>query len=46
MLHKPDLARVKQQLWCPADGRVVERNEIVKGYEYRKDEYVVWNRRS
>ena len=41
MLHKPDLSRVKQQLWCPVDERVVERNEIVKGYEYRKGEYVV-----
>jgi DNA end-binding protein Ku len=41
MLHKPDLSRVKQQLWCPVDERVVERDEIVKGYEYRKGEYVV-----
>src|SRR6202021_1268616 len=24
-----------------ADGKVVERSDIVKGYEYRKDEYVV-----
>lgn len=41
MLHKPDLARVKQQLWCPVDEQVVERNEIVKGYEFRRGEYVV-----
>jgi DNA end-binding protein Ku len=41
MLHRDDLQRVKQQLFCPADNRVVERSEIVKGYEYRKDEYVV-----
>jgi DNA end-binding protein Ku len=41
MLHRDDLQRVKQQLYCPADNRVVERSEIVKGYEYRKDEYVV-----
>ena len=33
--------RVKQQLWCPHDERVVERSEIVKGYEYRKGEYVI-----
>jgi len=32
---------VKQQLYCPSDGRVVERNELVKGYEFRKGEYVV-----
>ena len=41
MLHRDDNTRVKQQLYCPTDERVVERNEIVKGYEYRKGEYVV-----
>jgi DNA end-binding protein Ku len=41
MLHRDDLQRVKQQLYCPADDRVISRDEVVKGYEYRKDEYVV-----
>jgi DNA end-binding protein Ku len=41
MLHRTDNTRIKQQLWCPHDERVVERNEIVKGYEYRKGEYVI-----
>ena len=41
MLHREDLARVKQQLICSADGKVIERSDTVKGYEYRKDEYVV-----
>jgi DNA end-binding protein Ku len=41
MLHRDDLQRVKQQLFCPLDNRVIERSEVVKGYEYRKDEYVV-----
>ncbi len=41
MLHRDDLTRVKQQLVCPAEERPVERNEIVKGYEFRKGEYVV-----
>src|ERR1700741_3534672 len=41
MLHRDDLQRVKQQYYCPADNRVVERSEIVKGYEYRKGEYVI-----
>jgi DNA end-binding protein Ku len=41
MLHRPDLQRVKQQYICPAENRVVDRSEIVKGYEFRKDEYVV-----
>lgn len=41
MLHRDDLSRIKMQLYCPADERVVERREIVKGYEYQKGEYVV-----
>src|SRR5437660_12917742 len=40
MLHRDDNVRIKQQLWCPEDERVVERSEIVKGFEYRKGEYV------
>ncbi len=41
MLHRDDMTRIKQQLYCPNDERVVERSEIVKGYEYRKGEYVI-----
>src|SRR6201998_740563 len=41
MLHRPDKVRVKQQYICPAENVVVDRSEIVKGYEYRKDEYIV-----
>ena len=41
MLHRDDLTRIKTQLYCPNDERVVDRSEIVKGYEYRKGEYVV-----
>ena len=40
-LHRTDLHRVKQQLICPLDNQVLDRSEIVKGYEYRKNEYVV-----
>jgi len=41
MLHRPDHVRIKQQLYCPHDERIVSRDEIVKGYEYEKGEYVV-----
>ena len=41
MLHRDDKVRVKQQLVCPAEDKVVGRDEIVKGYEYQKGEYVV-----
>jgi DNA end-binding protein Ku len=41
MLHRTDKSRLKQQYVCLADGQVVDRSDIVKGYEFRKDEYIV-----
>ena len=41
MLHREDLQRVKQQLVCSADGQVIDRSDTVKGYEFRKGEYIV-----
>src|SRR5215831_7038572 len=41
MLHRDDHVRVKQQLICPEEEKVVDRSEIVKGFEYRKGEYVI-----
>src|SRR5438477_4007117 len=40
-LHRTDHHRVKQQLICPLDNQVLDRSEIVKGYEFRKNEYVI-----
>ncbi|HEU4655800.1 MAG TPA: Ku protein [Steroidobacteraceae bacterium] len=40
MLHKDCGTRVKQQYICPVHERVVERDEIVKGYEFEKGRYV------
>ncbi len=36
-------SRIKQQTFCPRCERVVERNELVKGYEVEKDRYVIVN---
>jgi DNA end-binding protein Ku len=33
--------RIKQQIYCPHCERVVERSELVKGYEVEKDQYVI-----
>ena len=42
MLHKKCGGRLKQQYICPRDNNeVVERTDIVKGYEFAKDQYVV-----
>ncbi len=40
MLHKECGTRLKQQYICPKDGGVVEKDEIAKGYEYAKGQYV------
>ncbi len=40
-LHKEDGSRVKQVLFCAREDKPIPRSEIVKGYEYEKDRYVV-----
>lgn len=40
-IHKECGTRVKQQLYCPHDERVVERSELAKGYQVDKDTYVL-----
>ncbi len=40
-LHKDDHSRVKQVLFCQLEDKPVPRSELVKGYEYEKDKYVV-----
>ena len=41
MLHKDDHSRIRQVTYCQAEDKPVGRNELVKGYEYEKDHYVV-----
>lgn len=40
MIHAVCNTRIKQQLFCPTCERVVERSELVKGYEVEKNVYV------
>jgi DNA end-binding protein Ku len=42
-LHKVCHTRLKQPLFCPQCKRQVDRSEVVRGYEYEKDRYVVIN---
>jgi DNA end-binding protein Ku len=42
LLHKKDGSRLKQQYICPRDGEIVSRDEMVKGYEFAKDQYVTF----
>src|ERR1700724_3475739 len=41
LLHKDDHSRIKQVTFCQAEDKPVSRSELVKGYEYEKDHYVV-----
>ena len=40
-IHEPCGSRIKQQTLCPVCERVVERNELVKGYQVDRDAYVL-----
>ncbi|HJR42652.1 MAG TPA: Ku protein [Gemmatimonadaceae bacterium] len=42
MLHKKCHTRLKQQYTCPKDNEIVGREDTVKGYEFAKDQYVVF----
>ena len=42
MLHKKCNSRLKQQYTCPKDNEIVTRDDTVKGYEFAKDQYVVF----
>ena len=42
LLHEKDGSRVKQQYVCVEEQEVVGRDEIVKGYEFAKDQYVMF----
>ena len=41
-LHKDCGSRLRQQYVCKQDDKVVERDDMVKGYEFAKNQYVVF----
>ena len=43
LLRQKDGSRVKQQYIAVNDGKPVERSEMVKGYEFAKDQYVMFS---
>jgi DNA end-binding protein Ku len=42
LLHKNCGSRLKQQYTCLKDGQLVERDDMDRGYEYAKDQYVAF----
>jgi DNA end-binding protein Ku len=41
-LHKTCGTRVRQQFYCPKDEVVVSRDDLIKGYQFAKDQYVIF----
>ena len=40
LLHAECGNRIRQQRFCPACNKVIEREDLIKGYEIVKDQYV------
>lgn len=41
-LHRECGSRVKYQYYCPKDEKLVSRDEMIKGYEFAKNQYVTF----
>jgi DNA end-binding protein Ku len=42
MIHEKCGSRVQYRYFCPTDDEFVERDELVKGYEFAKDQFVLF----
>jgi DNA end-binding protein Ku len=40
-LHSVCRTRLRQPLYCPTHKRIVERSEVIRGFEYEKGQYVI-----
>jgi DNA end-binding protein Ku len=43
MVHKKCGTRVKYRYYCPTDDELVERDELAKGYEFAKGQFVLFS---
>ncbi|MEX0596023.1 MAG: Ku protein, partial [Candidatus Paceibacterota bacterium] len=41
LLHKKDLSPIRYAKMCKLDGKEITQEDVVKGYEYQKGDYVV-----
>ncbi len=42
LLHAKDKSRIQQRIYCPVDDAIIDRSELVRGYEVEKGRYVVF----
>jgi DNA end-binding protein Ku len=43
LLHAKDNSRIQERIYCPADDKIVDRSELVRGYEIEKGRYVTFS---
>ena len=42
LLHAKDKSRIQQKIYCPVDDAIVDRSELVRGYQIEKGVYVTF----
>jgi DNA end-binding protein Ku len=42
LLHEKDRSRIQQKIYYPVDDAIIDRSELVRGYEIEKGRYVVF----
>jgi len=42
LLHAKDLSRIQQKIYCPVDDAIIDRSELVRGFEVEKGRYVTF----
>jgi DNA end-binding protein Ku len=42
LLHEKDKSRIQQKIYCPVDDKIIDRTELVRGFEIEKGRYVTF----
>src|SRR6202035_6095976 len=43
LLHAKDQSRSQQKIYCPVDDSIIDRSELVRGYEVEKGRFVTFS---
>ena len=42
LLHAKDMSRIQEKIFCPVEEKIIDRSELVRGYEVEKGRYVTF----
>lgn len=42
LLHAKDKSRIQQRIYCPVDDKIIDRSELIRGFEVEKGVYVTF----